>query len=116
MSEANSVQIGGEHYKADADKARRAAIVAKITKGEPLEHWDIVFLMGWDYFQGCATKYIHRYRGKNGVQDIDKGIHFMQKMRELVVSESEVRAEDEARIAQEALQAAPGPRRRKTLP
>lgn len=64
---ANDRQVGGDHY----DK-----------KGE--QHWDRIFrLYGRGYFVGCATKYLERYHLKNGKQDLDKAIHFIEKLREL---------------------------------
>jgi len=67
MSSANSIQIGGDHY----DKS-----------GE--QHWDRVWrLYGRGYFVGCITKYVERYHSKNGVQDLAKAKHFIEKLIEL---------------------------------
>lgn len=64
---ANDKQIGGDHY----DKS-----------GE--QHWDRMFrLYGRGYFVGCSTGYIERYHLKNGRQDLEKAIHFIQKLIEL---------------------------------
>lgn len=65
-SEANKRQVGGEHYK---------------TGG--LEHWDIVHQFQLDYFQGQITKYVMRWRKKNGIQDLKKARHFLDKYIEL---------------------------------
>ena len=66
---ANDKQVGGTHYKKD---------------GTGEEHWDRVWRMyGRGYFIGCATKYLERYQDKNGKQDLDKAIHFIEKLREL---------------------------------
>lgn len=60
-------QVGGTHYQ---------------TGGE--EHWDRIYrLYGRGYFVGCATKYIERYHLKNGKQDLEKAIHFLEKLKEL---------------------------------
>ena len=67
---ANDRQIGGDHYK----KAGKT--------GE--EHWDRQYrLFGPGYFVGCATKYIERYRDKNGKADLEKALHFIEKLIEL---------------------------------
>lgn len=64
---ANDKQVGGTHY----DK-----------EGE--QHWDRIYrLYGRGYFVGCATKYIERYHLKNGKQDLEKAIHFIEKLIEL---------------------------------
>jgi hypothetical protein len=61
--DANSRQVGGDHYK---------------TAG--LQHWD---LFGPDYLIGYATKYM-RWRKKGGVQDLEKAIHVVEKLREVL--------------------------------
>lgn len=69
MSKANSRQVGGEHYK----KAKGV-----------VEHWDIVDQHDLDYFQGQITRYVMRWKDKgNGVQDLEKAKHFLEKYIEL---------------------------------
>lgn len=58
---ANSRQVGGGHYAA------------------PIQHWDFAASQGFDYFQGQITKYVTRWRKKNGIQDLEKALHFLQK-------------------------------------
>lgn len=72
MSEqkANDRQVAGNHYAAaGADTG--------------LQHWDIVALFNLDYFQGQVTKYIMRWRHKNGIEDLRKAQHFLQKYIEV---------------------------------
>lgn len=64
---ANSRQVGGGHYKTE----------------HGLEHWDVVAMFGLDYFQGQITKYVMRHRKKNGIQDLEKARHFLDKYIEL---------------------------------
>lgn len=64
MQEANSKQIGGNHYKGG------------------YEHWDFVLDTGQNYLQGCATKYISRWRKKNGLEDLKKAQHYVEKLKE----------------------------------
>jgi hypothetical protein len=61
---ANDSQVGGNHYK---------------TK---YEHWDLVIETGMDYLAGQATKYIARWRKKNGLQDLEKARHYVVKLQE----------------------------------
>ncbi len=64
---ANDRQVGGKHYQKGGE-----------------QHWDRIYrLHGPGYFVGCATKYIERYQDKNGKQDLEKAIHFIQKLIEL---------------------------------
>lgn len=64
---ANDIQVGGDHYKKE---------------GQHLQHWDVVKLMNWDYFQGNITKYVDRHRKKNGEQDLRKALHYLLKYLE----------------------------------
>jgi len=64
---ANNKQVGGSHYKKGGE-----------------EHWDRQWrLFGRGYFVGCITKYVERYPEKNGIQDLEKAIHFIEKLIEL---------------------------------
>jgi hypothetical protein len=60
---ANDKQVAGDHYR----------------KGE-VQHWD--WAQHIPYLEGCATKYIARHADKNGLQDINKALHFIQKLVE----------------------------------
>ena len=64
---ANEVQVGGTHYKQ--------------LKG--MEPWDVITGWGLGYLDGTALKYIARWKHKNGVQDLEKAIHFLQKAIEV---------------------------------
>jgi hypothetical protein len=66
MGEANSRQVGGNHYKHGGE-----------------EHWDRVCRLGLDYFQAQITKYIERCKLKNGIEDLKKARHFLDKYIEL---------------------------------
>lgn len=59
-------QVGGNHYKTT------------------YEHWTLVEKTGMGYLAGCATKYVARWRKKNGVLDLEKARHYLQKLREEV--------------------------------
>ena len=63
MSNVNERQVGGDHYK-----------------GAKFQHWDLIAKNRIGYLEGCATKYPSRWRKKNGVEDVEKGIHFVDKI------------------------------------
>lgn len=63
---ANARQVAGSHYS-----------------GYPLQHWDLVAIFDWDYFQGQITKYLMRWKKKNGIQDLEKAAHFLEKYIEV---------------------------------
>jgi len=62
---ANDHQVGGEHYKS------------------PIQHWDYVLANDLDYFQAQITKYVTRWKNKNGIQDLLKARHFLDKYIEV---------------------------------
>lgn len=66
MSEANSVQVGGDHYK--------------VAQGR--QHWDMVDDFSVGYLEGAATKYVTRWMSKDGVKDLRKADHFLHKLFE----------------------------------
>lgn len=72
MAGANTRQVGGNHYK---------------TGGE--EHWDRVARLKLDYFQGQITKYVERCWRKNGVEDLKKARHFLDKYIEVATLRGE---------------------------
>ena len=63
---ANERQVGGKHYK----KMR-------------IQHWDFAAANDLDYFQGQITKYVCRWKDKNGLEDLHKALHFLQKYIEI---------------------------------
>lgn len=63
---ANGHQVGGQHY------------------AKPIQHWDYVIAQGLGYFEGQITKYVSRWRDKNGLEDLKKARHFLDKLIEEV--------------------------------
>ena len=61
-SETFVAQEGGDHYQAE------------------YQHWDFVLEAEIGYLAGNATKYISRWRKKNGVQDLLKALSYIDKM------------------------------------
>lgn len=58
----NIKQVGGSHY------------------GTKFGHWDYCKLTHTPYLEGAATKYLFRWRNKSGLQDLEKGYTFLQKL------------------------------------
>lgn len=72
ISKANDTQVGGTHYAQE---------------GNP-QHWDLVQMFGWDYFQGQITKYLMRWKFKHPtpegrLEDLKKARHFLDKYIEI---------------------------------
>lgn len=66
----NNRQVGGDHYKSNA-------------AANGLQHWDVVDLFQLDYFQGNVSKYLFRWRHKNGLEDLEKARHYLDKYIDL---------------------------------
>ena len=66
MATANETQVGGTHYAAT------------------YQHWDLVWDTKMGYFPAQITKYISRHTKKNGLQDVQKALHFATKYAELL--------------------------------
>lgn len=62
----NSMQVGGTHYKT------------------AYEHWDLCVNAALGYLEGNATRYIARWRKKNGVEDLKKALHCTNKLLEVL--------------------------------
>jgi len=67
VSNANSKQVAGDHYR---------------TASSGLQHWDICAEHDVPYLEGCATKYLSRFRRKGGLQDLQKAAHYIEKRLE----------------------------------
>ena len=63
---ANDRQVGGGHYG-----------------GRVMQHWDLVAYYGWDYYQAQIIKYVMRWEEKNGIEDLKKAQHFLEKYIEV---------------------------------
>ena len=64
---ANDKQVAGTHYQEN---------------GEQL--WDRIWRRyGPGYFVGNIEKYIERYRKKDGLKDLEKARHYLEKLIEL---------------------------------
>jgi len=61
---ANETQVAGEHYRTT------------------IQHWDYVLANDLGYFEGQITKYVTRWRKKNGLEDLRKARHFLDKLIE----------------------------------
>lgn len=65
-------QVGGEHYKK--------------LKIQPAE---FIHANGLGFLEGNAVKYVCRHRSKNGAQDLQKAIHYLQILMELEYGKTE---------------------------
>jgi len=61
MDSINDTQVGGSHYKST------------------YQHWDWVERLRLPYMPAQVTKYIYRWKKKNGIEDLKKAQHFLLK-------------------------------------
>jgi hypothetical protein len=64
-SRANDTQVAGDHYKQFQ-----------------IEPWDAIIDWGLGYLDGNAVKYLSRWRHKNGIEDLKKARHYIDKLIE----------------------------------
>jgi hypothetical protein len=67
---ANDYQEGGRHY---------------IEKS--IQPWDFIVGNNMGYLEGNIIKYVSRYKEKNGVQDLIKASHYLDKLIEVTINE-----------------------------
>lgn len=73
MSNPNLYQVAGNHYVSE------------------YQHWDLVTrAMKNRYLEGNATKYLARWRKKNGLVDLEKGAHYLEKLMTEVHQEKRI--------------------------
>ncbi len=65
MISSKDKQIGGDHYKTDGP-----------------QHWDVVDHACMGYYEAVATKYVIRWENKDGVRDLEKALHYVEKCLE----------------------------------
>lgn len=64
MDKADTKQISGTHYKTQ------------------MECWNYIIANDLDYLTGNAIKYLTRWRKKNGIEDLRKAQHYVEKLIE----------------------------------
>jgi hypothetical protein len=69
---ANDKQIAGTHYQG------------------AMQPWDFIISNNLGYLEGTAIKYLARWRKKNGIEDLRKAIHFIEKLIETELAKPSV--------------------------
>lgn len=63
---ANAKQEGGDHY------------IKQV-----IQPWDYIVQNDMGYLEGCIIKYVSRYGSKNGLEDLLKAKHYLEKLIEV---------------------------------
>lgn len=66
MAVANNTQVGGDHYKSQA-----------------IQPWDFIVSNNIGFLAGNVIKYVTRFEKKNGVEDLKKARHYLDKLIEV---------------------------------
>lgn len=61
---ANNKQVAGSHYQVS------------------IQPWDYIHSNGIGYLAGNIVKYVSRYKSKNGLEDLRKAQHYLEKLIE----------------------------------
>ena len=69
MVQATKKQVSGNHYK----KYR-------------IQPVDFIHENNIGYIEGNVIKYVCRWQDKNGLEDIDKAIHYLELLKEIEMS------------------------------
>lgn len=56
-------QVGGDHYELTA-----------------IQPWDYIAANGLGFFEGNVVKYVSRWKDKDGLQDLQKARHYLDKL------------------------------------
>jgi len=62
---ANNRQVDGDHYQSE------------------IQPWDFIEANNLTFIEGSIVKYVSRHRKKNGVRDLKKAQHFLEKLIEI---------------------------------
>lgn len=71
MQPASQTQVGGTHYA-----------------NKPIQPVEYCQRNQLNFCESCVVKYVTRHREKNGKQDIEKAIHFLQLLIEIEYHET----------------------------
>lgn len=66
MNQANDNQVGGTHY---------------INKA--IQPWDYIVINELGYLEGNIVKYVSRWKDKDGIEDLRKARHYLDKLIEV---------------------------------
>lgn len=68
-----------EHYKLEPTKQVGGNHYSK----KSIQPWDYIVSNNMGYLAGNIIKYVSRYKDKNGVEDLKKAMHYLEKLIEV---------------------------------
>ena len=73
---ANDKQIDGDHYQTE------------------IQPWDFIESNRLTFIEGNIVKYVCRHRQKNGLRDLEKAKHYLEKLIEIETAKESAKNED----------------------
>ena len=73
---ANDEQVDGEHYQTE------------------IQPWDFIEANRLTFIEGNIVKYVCRHRQKNGLRDLEKAKHYLEKLIEIETAKESAKNED----------------------
>lgn len=86
--EAENIKPSGASYKVEPhgeayQKAMDIMVGGTHYKMLPIEPWEIIERNNMGFFDGNILKYVMRFKLKNGVEDLKKARHYLDKLIEM---------------------------------
>lgn len=73
----------GSYYMTDTSKASQKQVGGGHYVEKSIQPWDYIVANNLGYLEGNVVKYVTRYKSKNGKQDLEKALHYLQKLLEV---------------------------------
>ena len=73
---ANEKQVDGDHYQTE------------------IQPWDFIEANKLTFIEGNIVKYVCRHRQKNGLRDLEKAKHYLEKLIEVETAKESEKNED----------------------
>jgi hypothetical protein len=78
---ANEKQFGGEHYRSKS-----------------IQCWDYITANNIPFLEGNVIKYVSRWKDKNGLEDLRKAQHYLEKLIEVETEKLKIEEQNKERI------------------
>jgi hypothetical protein len=78
-----------EEYQAGWTNANAQQVSGKHYKEKEIQPWDYIYANNLGYFEGNCVKYVSRWKDKGGIADLQKAIHYLEKLIELEKSKQQ---------------------------
>ena len=81
-------------------------------KDKTIQPWDFIIALNLNYLEGNVVKYVCRWRQKNGIDDLNKAKHYLEKLIEVESKKPKSKTKREKTVAKADEQQAKRSRKR----